>query len=86
MHVLVSGLVQGVGFRFFAARQASELGLKGFVRNLPSGEVEVVAEGERTDLEELLDQLRKGPRSAFVRDFRVTWSPTSDTFSRFEIK
>jgi acylphosphatase len=63
---LVSGFVQGVGFRYFVLRRASELGLRGFVRNLPGGAVEVVAEGAGSALAELELALEAGPSTARV--------------------
>ncbi len=72
--VLVSGLVQGVGFRFFVRKKAQELGLVGYAENLSDGRVEVVAEGEATDLEQLIQQLRQGPRGSRVGNVDVQWS------------
>lgn len=63
---VVKGRVQGVGFRFFAEHAASDLGLKGYVRNLPDGRVEVYATGDEHSLEELRKQLQEGPRAARV--------------------
>jgi acylphosphatase len=63
---LVSGRVQGVGFRWFVARHAEEEGLAGWVRNLPDGRVEVVARGEPEAVAALEALLRSGPRSAHV--------------------
>ncbi len=60
-HYLVSGRVQGVGYRYFTAREARGLGLEGWVRNLPDGRVEVVARGEIGALEALLGRLWQGP-------------------------
>ncbi len=72
--IWVSGRVQGVGFRYFAAGRARRLGLGGFVQNLPDGRVEVVAEGDRAALEALIAAVRQGPPGAHVRDVRVDWS------------
>lgn len=66
LHVRVSGVVQGVGFRWFVRERARRLGLAGWVRNLPDGSVEVVAEGDRGQLELLMGELRKGPQGARV--------------------
>jgi len=66
MHVLVSGRVQGVFFRDFTRQQALERGLAGWVRNLDDGRVEAVLEGERTDVESVVDRLREGPPRARV--------------------
>ena len=71
---LVSGRVQGVGYRAFAQRKARELGLTGYAENLPDGRVEVVAEGEEDDLKRFLEFLRQGPRLAEVTSIDVTWS------------
>ncbi len=67
--ILVTGLVQGVGFRYFALRTASELGLTGYARNLASGEVEIEAQGREGDIEEFALKMRRGPRAARVVTF-----------------
>jgi acylphosphatase len=66
LHFLVQGRVQGVGFRWFVQREASELNLRGWVRNTEEGHVEVVATGEPADLDELRLSLRRGPRGSRV--------------------
>ena len=66
LHFLIQGRVQGVGFRWFVQREASELDLRGWVRNTEDGDVEVVAAGEPGDLDELRAILRRGPRGARV--------------------
>lgn len=71
---LVRGRVQGVGFRAFVRRQALDLSLDGYAENLPDGRVEVVAEGERSELEHLLVKLRQGPAHAEVVDIDVSWA------------
>ena len=63
---LVSGLVQGVGFRWFVARHARSLGLVGYARNLPDGRVEVVVSGPEESLPALEQLLRSGPANAQV--------------------
>ena len=70
---LVSGRVQGVGYRAFARRKAEELGLSGYAENLPDGRVEVVAEGEEEDLKVFLEFLKRGPRLAEVRAVEAEW-------------
>jgi len=72
--VLVSGRVQGIGYRNFTRKKALELGLSGYAENLPDGRVEVVAEGGSTELEHLLHHLRQGPRGAKVEHLDVQWS------------
>lgn len=72
--VLVTGRVQGVGYRAFVRRHALDLGLSGQVENLADGRVEVVVEGPRLDLEHLLMHLRRGPVHATVDGLDVAWS------------
>ncbi|MDX2007188.1 MAG: acylphosphatase [Meiothermus sp.] len=72
--VLVSGKVQGVGFRFYTRKRAMEIGLAGYAENLSDGRVEVVAEGEAEDLEHLILHLRNGPRGSRVEAVDVQWS------------
>lgn len=71
---LVSGTVQGVGYRAFVRRHAIDLGLSGSAENLADGRVEVVAEGDEIGLERFLELLRQGPPHAQVRDVDVSWS------------
>ncbi len=66
--LLVSGRVQGVGFRYWTVRQAGELGLGGYVRNLPDGRVEVVASGDGRAVERLARLCEQGPWSARVEE------------------
>ncbi|HMG86209.1 MAG TPA: acylphosphatase [Terracidiphilus sp.] len=66
LHFLIQGRVQGVGFRWFVHREASELDLRGWVRNTEDGDVEVVASGTADDLAELRASLRRGPRGSRV--------------------
>jgi acylphosphatase len=66
LHFLIQGRVQGVGFRWFVHREASELDLRGWVRNTEDGDVEVVAAGKAADLAELRASLRRGPRGSRV--------------------
>jgi acylphosphatase len=86
LRAIVRGRVQGVGFRDFVWRRARFLGLVGYVRNLPDGRsVEVVAEGQRDDLEQLLEFLRSGPPAARVEQVDVEWGEATDRFQRFVI-
>ncbi len=87
VRVLIYGDVQGVYFRSFAAQKAKGLGLKGYVRNLPRGDsVEVVAEGERKRLEELLTYLNMGPPAARVERVVTNWSAPSGRYTEFGVK
>lgn len=86
MHLVISGRVQGVGFRFFALNEAHKLKLTGWVKNRADGAVEVCAEGEESALLSLLDRLKQGPPSAIVKNVAVDWRPASGHFNSFEIK
>ena len=86
MHAIVKGLVQGVGYRFFVIRRAELLGLTGWVKNLPDGTVEVVAEGDRELLEELIKELWKGPSAAQVTDVVVNWERYTGEFKNFDVR
>jgi len=85
VHVLIRGRVAGVGFRVFAQRQALVRGLKGFVRPLGGGRVEVVVEGPGAKVVELLDKLKRGPRAARVEKTDVTEERPEGNFKGFEI-
>ena len=83
----VNGRVQGVFFRAFVSERAAELGLTGYVRNLPDGRaVEVQAEGEREQLEKLIAYLKVGPPSANVQEVVTEWSEYTGNYSRFTIR
>lgn len=84
-HIIVSGLVQGVGFRYFIYRKATELELRGFVRNLYNGDVEIVVEGEKDKIQILIEHAKIGPRSAFVKDVQVEWEEDKNEFTDFRI-
>jgi acylphosphatase len=86
LHMTVRGLVQGVGFRYFVLQKAHALGLRGYVRNHYDGSVEIVAEGERGLLEDLLAAARRGPRSAAVHDVTVEWTDATSHYSDFEVR
>lgn len=84
-HIFVSGQVQGVFFRDHTRRWASSLGLAGWVKNLWDGRVEVLAEGEKESLDDLIARLKKGPPLARVADVQVTWEECKDEFCDFRI-
>jgi acylphosphatase len=84
-HLLIEGRVQGVFFRASAQAEASRLGLTGWVRNRPDGAVEIVAEGERKKLDDLIAWCRHGPRGAEVENVRIEREEFSGEFSVFRI-
>jgi len=85
LHAVVSGFVQGVGFRAYVAERAGFLGLTGWVRNTHDGDVEVTAEGPRSELDVFLAALRKGPRGSQVVDVRFDFDQPSAEFREFRI-
>lgn len=82
---IVRGTVQGVGFRYFTMRQAQKLGVTGYVRNLPNGDVEVCAEGDQETLSSLLAAVKRGPLGAYVQDVNVDWQNASEQYPDFRI-
>jgi acylphosphatase len=84
--VVIRGLVQGVGFRYFAVRAARHLGLRGWVRNLADGRVETVAAGSADDVATFVAQLRQGPAAGQVEALEVSETTLEDTVTRFEIR
>ena len=87
LSAMVYGRVQGVFFRYFVRNVAKKLGLKGYARNLASGDaVEVQAEGEKRQLNKLLEQLKVGPPGAWVERVEVKWADYSQGFDDFSIR
>jgi len=87
VRVVVHGYVQGVFFRAFASRQATKLGLSGYVRNSPTGgAVEVQAEGKKKQLEKLIGSLEVGPPTARVGKVVTSWSKYTGNYSGFSIR
>lgn len=84
--IIVNGLVQGVGYRYFVMRQAEKLGLKGYTKNMYSGEVLTVVEGEKFMIEELFHQLKIGPSYADVKHADLKWEEYKNEFTSFEIR
>lgn len=85
--ILIKGMVQMVGFRYFAVRYAQKLGIDGFVRNLPSGEVEVIARSDEDSMNEFIGLLKKGPASAVVKDAVISYnSELDENFTDFSVR
>ncbi len=86
---IVSGKVQGVGFRMYTQAEAKKLGVKGYVRNLRNGDVEIVAEGEAEKVEALMKWAESGPPSAIVNNLQIetiSEHKHSEKFDDFEIR
>ncbi len=84
--ILVNGLVQGVGFRYFVVRLAEEFGLKGYTKNLFSGEVYTVVEGEDAMIEEFFNKIKIGPSHAHIKNASIKWSDSKNEFTKFEVR
>ena len=83
---IVSGRVQGVGFRYFVQRTAQQLQLEGYARNLPDGTVEVAAQGDRKALDNLVAELNRGPGFSRVENVLTTWLDQDRGFRGFTIR
>lgn len=86
VHIYVYGTVQGVFFRKYTKRIADKLEIKGWVRNLNDGSVEVTAEAKKSVLEDFVDELWTGPKAADVKDMKIKWKEPTREFEKFEIK
>ena len=85
MQCLVTGKVQGVAYRTYVQDVASSLDLVGYIRNLPTGEVEVVAQGDPSVLKELVEHLHEGSLLAKVEAVSVEWQSVKKTYDDFSI-
>ncbi len=81
--LVIKGLVQGVGYRYWLRRLAVEKDIKGYVKNLPDGNVEAVLCGGKEEVEKIIEQCFKGPPSAVVEDIEIT--DTTCNFKNFSI-
>ena len=86
VRLVVSGLVQGVGFRWYVKRVADDYGVNGFVRNRDDGSVESVAEGDSSAVHGFLDEVKVGPSSAHVTGVNVEWLNFEGKYKGFNIQ
>lgn len=86
VHLWIEGRVQGVNFRYYTQREATRLGVKGWVRNLPDGRVEALLEGEPAAVQRLVEWCRHGPPGASVRRVEERREEPTGEFTRFEIE
>ena len=86
INVLLSGSVTGVGYRYFTSRVARIFNLTGYVRHCPDGDLKIVAEGCRRDLDDFIKQLRNGPKTARVDSCDIEWGENTGRFKEFEIR
>jgi acylphosphatase len=85
-HIRVAGMVQGVGYRYFALRQANLFGLYGYVKNKADGSVEVVVEGEKDIIENFSTILEQGPGFSSVDHVEVSYGPYTGKYSKFSVE
>ena len=85
VRVLAGGRVQGVAYRFYAEKHAARLGVAGWVKNLPDGRVEVLAEGSAGQIEAFLERLKEGPSLARVDSFDARREPATGEFRGFRV-
>jgi len=85
VHITLSGRVQGVAFRYNAKIMADKLGVKGWIKNLPGGEVEAIIEGNRDMVTQMIEWCKKGPRMAIVEDIKIGWLSYTGEFKRFTV-
>lgn len=81
----IFGIVQGVGYRYFCARQATIYGIYGYARNMPDDTVEVEAEGDEESLKSFIRQLENGPSHADVEKMEIEWHQATERFNDFYI-
>ena len=86
VHLIISGDVQGVGYRMWTKNQTHELDLTGWVKNREDAAVEIVAEGGRGELEEFTKRCQHGPDVAMVEQVDVKWEEASGEFMTFEVE
>jgi len=86
IHAIVDGRVQGVSYRYFTQQAAYQIGIKGWVRNLHNGTVEVLAQGTEGQLSKFIEFLRKGSPAAAVKEIEVTWQPCNNHCDIFRIR
>lgn len=84
-HALISGFVQGIGFRAFVKSKAQDLDLKGWATNTSDGKVEIMFVGSREKIEKMIKLCKKGPFLANVRDVKVEWKDRDENYDSFEI-
>ena len=86
VHIIVHGRVQGVNFRYYTQRKAMQLGVKGWVRNMKDGSVEIIAEGSGQKLEDFINWCKVGPESAHVTECEMEEVSITTNLTDFSIK
>jgi len=84
-HIYIKGRVQGVFYRFWVKKFADKLGIYGWIKNLENGQVEAVFEGEKSKVEKIIEESKKGPRQAGVESVDVSREKAKEIFDSFDI-
>jgi len=85
-NILISGRVQGVGFRYFAVSIAEKYDVRGYVANKRNGKVEIVCQGEEEELQSFMEEVKKGPAFSVVTDTVMEEIPEEKKYNKFDIK
>ncbi len=85
VRIRVYGIVQGVGFRYYAKWNAIKLGIKGYAENLPNGSVEILAEGTKENVEKFIEIIKKGPPAAYVERVEIAYEEPKGDYDYFYI-
>ena len=85
-YIVLTGRVQGVAFRYYARNIANRHGVKGWIRNLDNGDVEVTIEGERNSVNQMIEWCKEGPSLALVEDIKIIWQSYAGDFSEFHVR
>lgn len=86
VRVIIRGRVQGVGFRYFTQREGERLGLVGWVKNLPNGDVEAEAEGDEAQIDAFVEAIRRGPPASRILNYQINEIPANHRDVGFDIK
>jgi acylphosphatase len=85
-HIFISGRVQGVGFRHFTRKNAENLGVTGWVKNLSDGRVEAVFQGSEEQIEELIQRCKKGPVASYVQNIEIEKNSGEEDYKNFSVE
>ncbi|MCH2448884.1 MAG: acylphosphatase [Gracilimonas sp.] len=85
-HIFITGRVQGVGFRHFTRKNAENLGVTGWVKNLSDGRVEAVFQGSEEQIEELIQRCKKGPVASYVQNIEVEKDSGEEDYKNFSVE
>jgi len=84
--IVVKGRVQGVAFRYSAQKKAQQLAISGYAKNLPNGDVEILAQGEKTNINQFIEWCKEGPPVANVDRVEIAWQNIEQKFSDFDTR